>query len=177
MADDQMHSDRDDEHGTATAGAGNAAADLGSEGHRALEAYGTGVRTTLRNNATAYGFSVSITAAFGVVSSSHQQAALPLQSVLFAGGAVAAFVLVEAVASLLFQRGARGETESVVMISGAVDALSVLAAVGTASALSLVPGIASWPLTAFGTTFAYLLVGGVDVLVARKAAGYRSATG
>ncbi|MDQ3154368.1 MAG: hypothetical protein M3R63_22495 [Actinomycetota bacterium] len=33
---------------------------------RAVEAYGSAVRTTLRNNATAYGFSVSITAAFSL---------------------------------------------------------------------------------------------------------------
>lgn len=177
MADDQTSSGRGKEHGRGTSGTRDATGTTEAEGLRAVQAYGTGVRTTLRNNATAYGFSVSITAAFGVVTSSHQQASYPLQAVLFAGGAVLAFLFVEAVAASLFRRGARGETENVVMISGAVDALSVLAAVGTASALSLVPSIAAWPLTAFGATFAYLLVGGVDVLVARKAAGYRSATG
>lgn len=35
------------------------------EALRAIEAYGSGVRTTLRNNATAYGFSISVTAAGG----------------------------------------------------------------------------------------------------------------
>lgn len=177
MAEDQGSSGRDGQRGKDMPSAGDAATTAEVEGLRAVKVYGTGVRTTLRHNATAYGFSVSITASFGVVSSSHQQSSIPLQAVLFAAGAVAAFLLVEAVASRLFQRSARGETEGVLMISGAVDALSVLAAVGTASALSFVPGVAAWPLTAFGTTFAYLLVGGLDVLIARKAAGYRSATG
>lgn len=108
------------------------------EALRAIEAYGSGVRTTLRNNATAYGFSISVTAAFGLLASSHQQASFPLQALLFAGGAV--------------------------------DALSVLASVGAASALSLVPGVAAWPLTAFVATLAYLLVGGMDVLIARRVA-------
>lgn len=140
---------------------------------RAIEAYGSGVRSTLRHNATAYGFSISITAAYGLVASSHQQMTVPLQTLLFAGGSVAAFLLVEVVASRLFQRRARPETESVIMISGVVDALSVLTAVGVASALSLVPGIGSWPLTAFGATLAYLLIGGVDVLIARRIAKLR----
>lgn len=177
MSDDQKRSDRGGQRGNTTSGAADAAATAEVEGRRAFQVYGSGVRTTLRHNATAYGFSVSITAAFGVVTSSHQQSSFPLQAVLFAAGAVGAFLLVEAVASRLFRRGAREETENVVMISGAVDALSVLTAVGAASALSLVPGIAAWPLTAFGATFTYLLVGGLDVLIARKAAGYRSATG
>lgn len=177
MSDDQKRSDLYGQHRSATSGAAEAAATAEVEGLRAVHACGTGVRTTLRHNATAHGFSVSITAAFGVVTSSHQQSSFPLQAVLFAAGAAGAFLLVEAVASRLFRRGAGEETENVVMISGAVDALSVLTAVGAASALSLVPGIAAWPLTAFGATFAYLLVGDLDVLIARKAAGYRSATG
>lgn len=147
------------------------------EAVRAIEAYGSGVRTTLRHNATAYGFSISITAAFGLLTSSHQQAAFPLQTLLFAGGSVAAFLLVEVVASRLFRRQAGSETESVIMISGTVDALSVLTAVGAASALSLLPGIGAWPLTAFGATLAYLLVGGIDVLIARRLARRRSAAG
>lgn len=175
MSDDQAPS-RDGERGEATPH-GDAAATAEAGGLRAVQVYGSGVRSTLRHNATAYGFSVSITAAFGVVTSSHQQSSFPLQAVLFAGGAVAAFLLVEAVASRLFQRGSGGEAESVVMISGAVDALSVLAAVGTASALSLLRGIVAWPLVAFGATVAYLLVGGLDVLIARRAAGYRAASG
>lgn len=175
MSDDQTPS-RDGERGEATPH-GDAAATAEAGGLRAVQVYGSGVRSTLRHNATAYGFSVSITAAFGVVTSSHQQSSFPLQAVLFAGGAVAAFLLVEAVASRLFQRGSGGEAESVVMISGAVDALSVLAAVGTAGALSLLGGIVAWPLVAFGATVAYLMVGGLDVLIARKAAGHRAASG
>ncbi|MQA15175.1 MAG: hypothetical protein GEV09_13690 [Pseudonocardiaceae bacterium] len=168
-------SDRSGQHGDGAKAAGDAAAAAEVEAQRAVHVYGSGVRTTLRQNATAYGFSISITAAFGLVTSSHQQASFPLQSVLFAGGAVVAFLLVELVASRLFKRGGRTEPESVVMISGAVDALSVLASLGAASALSQLPGIASWPLTGFAVTLVYLLVGGLDVLVARRAARFRPA--
>lgn len=174
MSRDEAPSDRSGEHDEAKATRdAAAAAEVGTQ--RAVQAYGSGVRTTLRQNATAYGFSISITAAFGLVTSSHQQTSFPLQSVLFAGGAVAAFLLVEVVASRLFKRGGQTEAGSVVMISGAVDALSVLAAVGAAVALSQLPGIASWPLTGFGVTLVYLLVGGLDVLIARQAARFRPA--
>jgi hypothetical protein len=95
---------------------------------RAVQAYGSGVRTTLRHNATAYGFSVAITSAFGLVSSTHAQAGFALQVMLFAAGA------------------------------------------GAAVGLAQIPGTAAWPATAFGTTLVYLLVGGLDVLIARQMA-------
>lgn len=174
MPGDQEPSERPGERGGSAQG-GHPAAAVELNALRAVEAYASGVRTTLRNNATAYGFSISVTAVFGLLASSHQQASFPLQALLFASGAVAAFLLVEVVASRLFQRRVPSETDSVIMISGAVDALSVLASVGAASALSLVPGIASWPLTAFGATLAYLLVGGMDVLIARRVARHRPA--
>src|SRR5699024_7709375 len=44
--------------------------DMRSEGEpeRAIEVYGRGVRTALRNNATAYGFSITITVSYGLLS-------------------------------------------------------------------------------------------------------------
>lgn len=137
------------------------------ESLRAAEAYGSGMRTTLRHNATAYGFSVSITAAFGLVSTTHAQSAFPLRVLLFAAGAGAAFILVEAVAALLFQRAPGSDADSVLLLEGAVDVLSILAAVGAAMGMANIPGLVAWPATAFGATIAYLVVGGLDVLVAR----------
>lgn len=137
---------------------------------RATQAYGSAVRTTLRHNATAYGFSVSITAAFGIVSTAHAQVAFPVRVLLFAAGAGAAFILAEALASWLFPRAPGSDRESVLLVEGAVDVLSILAAVGAAIGLSKFPGMVAWPSTAFGATLVYLLVGGLDVLVARQIA-------
>lgn len=137
------------------------------ESLRAAEAFGSGMRTTLRNNATAYGFSVSITAAFGLVSTVHPQSAFPWRVLLFAAGAGAAFVLVEAVAARLFRHAHGGDRESVLLLAGAVDVLSILVAVGAAVGLAHLPGLVAWAGTGFGATLAFLLVGGLDVLVAR----------
>ncbi len=47
----------------------------------------------------------------------------------------------------------------------------MLAAVGAAAGLAkLIHGLVMWPVTAFGATAAYLLVGGIDVLIARRTA-------
>ncbi|MCF6522679.1 hypothetical protein [Streptomyces sp. JJ36] len=134
-----------------------------------LDRYGRAVRTALRDNATAYGFSLSVTAAYGLVSGA-QGPASPLETVTFAVTGAAAFLLV-GLAALLGVRPERlGEDEREQTLSGGLDVLSVIAAVLTAYALSRVPGFAAWPLTGVGTVTVYLLVGALDVLLARVAA-------
>ena len=125
-----------------------------------------GIRTSLRENATAYGFSVSITAAFGLVSTQHpSKAAVPV--LLFALAAAITFIVVEVVVSKFFRHLGSGERTRVVLISGAVDGLAILCAVSAAIGLSRIPGVLAWPATAAGTVLVFLLVGGLDVLIAR----------
>ncbi|HET7327747.1 MAG TPA: hypothetical protein VFJ14_10745 [Nocardioidaceae bacterium] len=135
---------------------------------RAVDTFTDGVRSSLRDNATAYGYSVSITAAFALVSNTHGKAGFALHVLMFAAGAAVAFFVVELVASRMFARVAGGELERVVLIGGAVDVLSILAAVGSAVGLARIPGVAAWSLTAAGVTTVFLLVGGLDVLIARR---------
>lgn len=137
---------------------------------QAVHAYGSGVRTSLRHNATAFGFSVSITAAYGIVSIARAGSSSVLQTALFAVGATVAFLLVEAVASRMFKRTARDESVEVVMVAGAVDVLSIFAALGVATACAQLPGQVAWVATSFGTTLAYLLLGGLNILIAHRMA-------
>lgn len=134
-----------------------------------IEVYGRGVRTALRHNATAYGFSISITAAYGLATGARGPGGA-VETVFFALGAALAFVLVGAVFITRFPLGSLGEGGQVATISGGIDVLSVAAAVATAFALSRIPGLTAWPLTGAGTVIAYLLVGGLDVLIARGTA-------
>lgn len=129
--------------------------------------YGGAVRTTLRNNATAYGFSISITAAFSLATSAAGGRAAVTPTFLFAVGAVLAFIVVGAGLSRYSHSSGRDDSGEVVLVRGAVDLLSVLAAIGAAALLAFVPGLALWPLVGFGTTTVFLLVGGLDVLIAR----------
>ena len=127
----------------------------------------------MANNATAYGFSISVTAAYGLVSGSQGMVAA-LETVSFAIGATLAFVLVGVVFVAVFRRGSLDETGQVAFISGVMDLVSVAAAVSVALGLSGVAGIAAWPLTGFGTVVTYLLVSGLDIVAARFIARHTS---
>lgn len=135
---------------------------------RAAQLYGRAVRTALRNNATAYGFSISITAAYGLANAVAGPAK-PFETVSFALGAAIAFVIVGAVFLVRFQKGSLPEGGQVATISGGIDLLSVTGAVATAYGLSHLPGYLAWPVTALGTVTVYLLVGGLDVVIAWRA--------
>ena len=133
------------------------------------EAFGRGVRTALRNNATAYGFSISITAAYGLVTGSRGTASA-LETISFAFGAALAFLLVGLVFVARFPHGRLPESGQVATLTGGVDVLSIIAAVMAAYGLSRLSGFPAWPVTAFGTVLAYLFIGWGDVLLARTIA-------
>ncbi len=138
-----------------------------------LNLYGRGVRTALRDNATAYGFSISITAAYGLVTGARGPASAG-ETIMFALGSATAFLVVGLVLLTLFRRARLTEGEQELTLGGVIDVLSVAVAVSAAYGLSLVPGFAAWPLTGLGTVSAYLLAGGVDVVLARLAARHTS---
>lgn len=164
MSDDahSQHDDHPDESGHTHA-----------EPAHALEVFGRGVRTALRNNATAYGFSISLTAAYGLISGARGNVT-PTETICFAFGGALAFVVVGLVFMTRSPRGRLPESGQVVTFSGGIDLLGVAVAVSAAYCVSLVPGFAAWPLTAFATVTAYLLVSGLDVLLARAISRHTS---
>lgn len=139
-------------------------------GSRAAHAFTSGIRGSLRNNASAYGFSVTLTISFALVSASHPHTERAVPILMFAAAAVVTFFLLEALASRLFQQVEVTEADRVTFVSGAVDGLAVLSATGTAAGLAEVPGVAAWPVTAGGAVLVFLLVGGIDILLARRMA-------
>ncbi|OEV05601.1 hypothetical protein [Streptomyces oceani] len=149
---------------SSTRGTGHASA-------RVLDTYGRGVRTALQDNATAYGFSISITAAYGLASGSRGPASAA-ETIGFALGAGTAFLVI----TLLFlsKHERLSEGEQVLTLSGAFDFLSVVVAVAVGYGLSRIPGSPAWPLTGLGTVVSYLLVGGLDVVLARALSRHTS---
>ncbi|AXK35644.1 hypothetical protein DVA86_26410 [Streptomyces armeniacus] len=135
---------------------------------RSLETYARGVRTALRDNATAYGFSISVTAAYGLAGTGGAPTAF--ETVCFALAAALAFFLVSLVFLALFRHQRLSEGEQVLTLSGGIDVLSVVAAVCTAYGCSHLPGFAVWPVTGLATVVVYLLAGGLDVVLARATA-------
>lgn len=135
----------------------------------ALQLYGKAVRTALGNNSTAYGFSVSITATYGLLNGVHGSASA-LETLGFALGAAGAFVGVALVLAARFRGRTLNEDEITASIAGLVDLVSLMAAVGVAVGASRVPGSIAWVLCSFLMTLTYLVVGGLDVLLAQRVA-------
>ena len=138
-----------------------------------LQAFGWGVRTALRDNATAYGFSISITAAYGLATAFRGTAG-PVGTVLFAFGAAGAFVLVSVCFLGRFRRKPYSEDDQVLTLASGIDFLSVTFSVSAAYGLAQLPDPWAWPLVGLGTVVTYLLVGGLDVVLARLLAKHTS---
>lgn len=131
--------------------------------------YFSAMRGSVRNNASAFGYSLMITTSFGLVNTFAGSSGL-LRIFLFLFGAATAFIAVEAYVSGGFRRRVGSEPSNIVVLTGAMNLLAVAAGASAAAASAQLPGIASWAVGGFAATLVYLLVDGVDVLLARLTA-------
>lgn len=130
-----------------------------------MTTYARAGRTALRNNSSAYGFSISVTVAYGLVSGP-RTGITAAQTIAFGAGAAVAFVLVGVAFVAATSRGSLTESGQTLTISGVIDLLSVGSAVAVAFGLCQISGFWAWPATGAGAVATYLLVGGLDVLIA-----------
>lgn len=132
-----------------------------------LTSYRDGLRTSIRTNATAYGFSVMITCTFGLVQQSAPVTTPRVLIFLFSAGI--AFTTVEAAVSNLFRQRLRGERSDVVFLGTAFNLVSVAAGVAAAWIVALAGmSMLSWAVAPFAATLVYLLVGGLEMALARE---------
>ena len=128
--------------------------------------YLQGLQSSISKNSSAFGYSLVATADFAVLS---QSLSPPTHTdiFLFLIGAVAAFAVVELGAGKLMRRDAPGEPDRVVVLAGAVCIVSVTAAVAVAWGLgTLLPSAFVWPVAAFVSSAAYLLLVALEVALA-----------
>ena len=132
--------------------------------------YVRGLRSAARNNASAYGYSVTITATFGMLSVVTGTTTV-LEIFAFAGGAVLAYALVDGVASGGFKHGPRDEEPiEVTALGSSISFVSVGVALAVALVEArLVGGWPAWPLGAFSATVAYLLLLALEIGLAELA--------
>jgi hypothetical protein len=136
-----------------------------------LDAYRGGLKTSIRNNATAYGYSLTATMSLAVLASELGTPTVG-QVLLFGLGAVSGFVTIEAAASGLFRGRTREEPAEVVVFGSALSFASVGLGVGAAAlAGTIIDGGAAWPIATFLATVVYLLVVGVELALAEQASG------
>jgi hypothetical protein len=125
-----------------------------------------GVDTAARNNVTAMGYSISITAAFALLQTSRSDTGI-LAIFFFAGGAVFAFSIIACLASGFFREELEDETSNVKSLAGALSFLSVGLALGVAYVVGLlIPGLAAWPVSAFLATMVYMASVGLELTIA-----------
>jgi hypothetical protein len=132
--------------------------------------YERGLRTSVRTNGGPYGYSVMITASFGVLSALVGSPTVG-QIFLFLLGAVLAFLVVEAAVSRGFRVRLRGEPSEVVALGSSFAFVSVGGGVGIAALAGVVlgPGVA-WPFGSLLATVTYLLLVGIELGLAERAA-------
>lgn len=132
-----------------------------------------GLHASAHNNASAYGYSVAITASFGILAVVVGTPTV-LEIFAFAVGAVASVALVEAVASGGFRHGLEEESSRVRALGSSLSIFSVcLSLFGALAAGWLVSGWPAWPLGAFLTSFVYLLTFALEVGLADLLSGPR----
>ncbi|WP_432157583.1 hypothetical protein [Streptomyces sp. bgisy153] len=128
-----------------------------------------GLRASLRNNGQAYGFSVVITAALGLLNTEAKVSG-SAHFVYFALGAALAFSLLEAVASVGFRRPLEQEPGTVTALGISLSLMSVGASATLAWGIAyFLGGVAAWPVTALAVSVAYPLMAGVELAFAQRA--------
>lgn len=136
----------------------------GAEGH----ALTRGLRSAVRNDASAFSYSILITATFGLVQLEIGNLSVA-RLFLFVVGATGAFALIEAASSNLFRKRLRQERSDVVILGTALAPLSVVAALGAGvGVLQVVNGAVAWIVTPAVTTGTYVALAGLHLTFARQ---------
>lgn len=130
--------------------------------------YRRALQTAVRNNTSAFGFSVVITGTLAAVSS-FSGAPDGLDILLFGAGAVASFSLVDAIASGGFRRSLTSEPPEVIAHAASVSFASVGLGLGTGIGLAdLIGGDLVWVVAAFAASVVFLLCAALEMAVARR---------
>lgn len=127
-----------------------------------------GLQTTVLNNASAYAYSVTITATFAATQRVLDSPSLP-ELFLFVVGATAAFAAAEGAATRGFRDRGRPERGDVIALGSAMAMISVSVSLAVAIGLAhLFGGAIAWFVVPFGATVAFLLLSGLEMMLARR---------
>ena len=125
-----------------------------------------GIDTAARNNITAMGYSISVTAAFALLQTSRNDTGISA-IFLYAAGAVLAFAIIACLASGFFREELEDESSTVTSLAGAFSFLSVGLALGVAYLGGLlIPGVVAWLVSGFLTSIVYVASVGLELTLA-----------
>ena|SRR5438105_1264412 len=132
------------------------------------EHYRRGLGMSARNNALAYGYSITATASFGMLV--HTDGPIDvLRIFLFVVGNGVAFASVSALVTRGFRQRVEEEPPVVVALATSFSVLSISAGVGVATALGWgMGGSLAWLLGSLLATWAYLSISALEMALARN---------
>ena len=126
----------------------------------------SGLSESLGGNATAFGYSVTITASFGAVELGRGQPTFG-DLLLFGLGAVVAFGGLEGIVSRGFRTPLQKGTEQVVTLGTALAFISIVLAIATArGAAAILSGAWAWFLGALGPSLVFALIESLEFMLA-----------
>jgi hypothetical protein len=131
------------------------------------EDYVRGLGMSARNNALAYGYSITATASFGALTDTAGSASVG-HIFLFILGAAVAFAGINALVTRGFRTRVEHETPVVVALATSLSVISISAGAGAATLLGIVLG--GWPAWLLGpmlATWTYLSIAALEVAAAR----------
>lgn len=121
-----------------------------------------GFNTAVSGNAQAFGFSITVTATYGVISSAQGSPSVP-DIFGFALAAVAAFSLLNLLVARLLAKE-RKDPDRVVLVATATDFLAVGSGIAAAVGLQYVlTGWPTWVLAPFTASLVYVLVQALEM--------------
>lgn len=137
--------------------------------HPGIDSFRESIQTAVAVNSTAFGFSIMVTAILAAIAQEHG-APTAIEILLFAGGGVLAFTVLDLLASEGFQRSMNREPPEVIThaasMSFASVGLSIGAAIGVAN---LVKGSVVWPVTSLIAATVFVVVVGIELTIAERA--------
>jgi hypothetical protein len=129
---------------------------------------GRGLNTSIRGNSPAFGFSIMITASFGVASAIAGQPTV-VEALLYGLGAAAAIAVLEAAVSHGFRASASAAPSEVRLLATSMNVASVAVAVATAIGVAeLLEGGAGWLAIGAGAALVYIGAEATEVMLAER---------
>lgn len=126
------------------------------------------VGTSIRGNSTAFGFSITITVGFGMLTRLEGSPTV-LELFLFGTGAALAITLLTGIVSRGFRVPVGENPVEVRLLGTALDFLSVTVGVATVLAAGeLVDGAVAWPLAVFLGVVAFIATESVEIYAAER---------
>lgn len=136
--------------------------------HRFREHYVRGLGMSARNNALAYGYSVTATASFGVLDRLDGPASVG-RIFLFIVGSGIAFAVVNALVTRGYRRRVAQEPPVVIALATSFSIASTSVAVGVAALLAAtLGGSSAWLLGSLLPTWVYLSLSALETALARE---------